>query len=73
MDRFDLECHIMNMHSIVDDLNNISYGVLEEQMTEDEITNALHGLAVMTEIKIKKLFNVFTQVFKLDDYNNGEF
>jgi hypothetical protein len=42
-------------------------------MTEDETVNALDGLAVMTEIKIKKLFNVFTQVFKLDDYNNGEF
>lgn len=66
MNRFDLEEHITNLHSIVDSLNDISYGVLEQGLSNDEIANAIDGLAVITKLKIDKLFNVFVQVFKLD-------
>lgn len=68
MDRFDLENHISNLHSIVDSLNDISFGILEADLDKDETVNAIDGLAVMTKLKIEKLFDVFTQVFELDQY-----
>jgi hypothetical protein len=71
MDRFDLEEQITKLYSLVDSINDISYGVLEGNLSTDEISNALDGLAVLTEVKIKKLFDVFTQVHGLDQYNNN--
>jgi hypothetical protein len=71
MDRFDLENHITNLHSIVDSLNDISYGILEGEFSRDEAVNAVDGLAVLTKVKIEKLFDVFIQVFELDQYNNS--
>jgi len=71
MDRFDLEDHISNLHSIVDSLNDISYGILEGEFSKDQTVNAVDGLAVLTKVKIEKLFDVFIQVFKLDQYNNS--
>lgn len=68
MDRFDLEDRITNLHSIVDALNDISFGILEADLDKDETVNAIDGLAVMTKLKIEKLFDVFTQVFELDQY-----
>lgn len=68
MDRFDLENHISNLHSIVDSLNDISFGVMEGNLDRDETSNAIDGLAVITKLKIEKLFDVFTQVFELDQY-----
>jgi hypothetical protein len=56
------------MHSIVDSLNDISYGILEGDFTKDETVNAIDGLAVLTKVKIEKLFDVFMQVFELDQY-----
>ncbi len=69
MDRFDLENEIMKLHTIVDSLNDISYGVLECDMDKDEIANALDGLAVLTEVRLNKLFDVFKQAYRLDEYN----
>jgi|694.fasta_scaffold38528_4 hypothetical protein len=68
MDRFDLENHITNLHSIVDSLNDISYGILEGEFTKDETVNAVDGLAVLTKAKIEKLFDTFVRVFELDGY-----
>ena len=68
MDRFDLEYHISNLHSVVDTLNDISYGILEGNLDKDETVNAIDGLAVVTKLKIEKLFDVFAQVFELDQY-----
>lgn len=69
MDRFDLENEIMKLHTIVDSLNDISYGVLECDMDKDEIANALDGLAVLTEVRLNKLFDIFKQAYRLDEYN----
>jgi hypothetical protein len=66
MDRFELEGQIMNLHSIIDSLNDISYGVLESDLSKDEVANAIEGLAVVTKLKIEKLFDVFVSVFNLD-------
>lgn len=67
MDRFDLENKITELHSIVDAMNDISYGILEEDISKDDIVNAVDGLAVITKLKIEKLFDTFVQVFGLDN------
>lgn len=68
MDRFDLEEGITNLHSIIDSLNDISYGIVECNLNNDEIVNAIDGLAVVTKLKIEKLFDTFTKVFMLDSH-----
>lgn len=70
MDRFDLENKINQTYHFVDTLNDISYGVLEIGMTNDEIVNAIDGLAVMLKLHTDKLFDTFTQVHKLDGYKD---
>jgi hypothetical protein len=72
MNRFELENQIMGLHSIVDSLNDISYGVLEADMTHDDITNAIDGLAVMVELKIARLFDAYKATFYLDEYCDCE-
>lgn len=72
MDRFELENQIMSLHSIVDSLNDISYGVLENEMSSDDISNVLNGLAIMVDLKISKLFDAYRTVFKLDEYCDYE-
>jgi hypothetical protein len=69
MDRFDLEEKINQTHNFVDTINDISYGIMEVGMTNDEIVNALDGLAVMLKLHTQKLFDTFVQVHKLDVYN----
>lgn len=71
MDRFDLENRITDLHSIVDALNDISFGILEADLDKDETVNAIDGLAVITKVKIEKLFDTFVQVFELDQYNKS--
>lgn len=69
-DRFDLESKITDTYHFVDHLNDLSYAVLEGNLSEDEIANALHGLAVLVKVHSDKLFEVFTQALKLDSYND---
>lgn len=72
MDKFDLETKITETHNFVDRLNDISYGVLELGMTNDEVANAIDGLAVLLKIHTDRLFDIFIQVHKLDKYNGLE-
>ena len=69
MDRFDLESKISETYNFVDRLNDISYGVLEMEMTNDEVANALDGLAVLLKVHTNRLFDTFVQVHKLDQHN----
>lgn len=71
MDRFDLENRITELYSIVDSMNDISYGILENDLSRDDTCNAIDGLAVVTKLKIEKLFDTFTQVFFLDQYRKN--
>jgi len=70
MDRFDLEEKINHTYNFIDTLNDISYGIMEVGMTNDEIVNALDGLAVMLKLHTQKLMDTFTQVHQLDQYAN---
>jgi hypothetical protein len=70
-DRYDLESKITDTYPFVDHLNDLSYAVLENNLTEDEIANALHGLAVLIKVHSDKLFQVFSESLKLDEYRDS--
>jgi len=70
-DRFELENEITNLHNIVADLDLLAEQVMEERVDTDEIANALIGLAVLTRMRVDRLFDVFMATFKLDDYKTA--
>lgn len=71
MDRFDLETKITKTSIFADHLRDLSYSILEHDLTTDEIANAIEGLAVLIESHERSLFDTFIQVFKLDGYHNA--
>ena len=71
MNRSDLENEIKKLYHIVDDVNDISYGVLEENLSKDDIANALDGVAVMTEIRIQRVLDTFMEVAYIKNGNDN--
>jgi hypothetical protein len=71
-DRFELENSIMNLHNVASDLDLLAESVLEERVSNDEIANAIIGLAVFTRLRVDALFETFRATFKLDNYNTGD-
>lgn len=69
-DRFDLESKITDTYNFINHLNDLSGAVIDGNLTEDEIANALNGLAVVLKCHTDKLFEIFTQALKLDNYND---
>ena len=68
--RFDLEEEISSLYNFSDQLGTLSEGILEHQLTHDEITNVLEGLKIMLNLKTQKLFDTMCQCFNLDQYND---
>lgn len=71
MDRFDLEDQIMKSNNIAEELEMIACAILEDQITSDELSNALIGLATIHRIRTGQLFECFKNVFELDEYNRN--
>ena len=68
-DRFDLESKITDTYNFVTHINDLSDSVLNSNLSEDEIVNALNGVAILLKCHTDKLFEIFTQSLKLDGYN----
>ena len=66
VDRFDLEQAIMEQTVISDDLDTLCSHILDNGIDVDKITNILTGIAAMHRIKNDALFDVYCQVFELD-------
>ncbi len=60
-DRFDFEEQIMECWSLCDHLNTLAEGVMEQDMTRDQVTNVLIGLNDLYQLKFNKLFDMFEQ------------
>jgi hypothetical protein len=60
-DRFDFEQQIMNCWNVTTDLRDLQEGVLESNMTKDQITNVLMGLEQLYQLRFDKLFGMFEQ------------
>jgi len=67
-DRFDLENDILALHNIADDIDVLAENIMNNDVTTDEIVNALIGLGVMARLKINKSFETFKDALKLDNY-----
>ncbi len=70
MDRFELEAKISRTSVFADHLRDLSSSILEHGLSNDEIVNAIEGLAVLIEAHERSLFDTFTRVFGLDGYQN---
>ena len=66
IDRFDLEQQIMACWNVTSDIETLFEGVVESDMTTDQIANILLGMKQLYELKFDKLFNTFEQLMKDD-------
>ena len=58
-DRFDHEQQIMDCWRVVDDLSTLAEGVMENNLTTDQITNIIIGMEAIYNLKFDKLFRTF--------------
>lgn len=63
-DRFDFEQEIMQCWNIVEELKVLHEGVLERDLTRDQISNILLGLGEMYQLRFEILFDTFEQSVK---------
>jgi hypothetical protein len=59
---FDLEQQILDCWTITSQLDTLVEGVLEHDMSTDQITNVLIGLKELYNLKFDKAFNTFEHV-----------
>lgn len=58
-DRFDFEQQIMSCWNITTDLKDLNEGVIESNLSKDQISNALMGIEQLYELRFNKLFQQF--------------
>jgi regulator of replication initiation timing len=58
-DRFDFEQQIQKCWMITDDISDVSEGILEHNLDQDQIVNALMGIKQLYELKFNKLWDLF--------------
>lgn len=61
---FDLEQQILDCWNITSELGTLVEGVLEKDLTTDQIANILIGLKDLYELKFDKAFSTFEKVHK---------
>lgn len=71
-DRFELENEISHLHVFADQLGTLSEGVLEHDLTSDEIVNGLEGLRVLITLHAQKMHDTMSQIFHLDEYRETD-
>jgi len=69
-DRFDLENEIMALNGFADNLATISEGILEHDLSNDEVVNAIEGIRVLLQLQSNKLMDTMCQCLKLDQYRD---
>jgi hypothetical protein len=68
--RFDLENEITALYNFSDNLGTLSEGIMEQDLSKDEIVNAIEGLRVLLTLQANKLLDTMSQCFKLDQYRD---
>lgn len=66
-DRFDLENNIMSCWNTKDDIDLLADAIANKSMTQDEIQNALLGIASLHQMRCQKLMDTFEDLI----YNNS--
>jgi hypothetical protein len=70
-DRFNLEEEISQLYNFADQLGTLSEGILEHNLSQDEVSSGLEGLKVLLTIHANKLSDTMSQCFKLDGYKES--
>ena len=60
--RFDFEQEIMGVWNIIEELKVLHEGVLERDLTNDQISNILSGMTELYQMKFEILFETFEQL-----------
>ena len=60
-DQFDFEQQIMSCWNVTTDLKDLNEGVLEGNLSKDQIANSLIGIEQLYNIRFDKLFRMFEQ------------
>ena len=60
--RFDFEQEIMQCWNVVEELKILHEGVFERDLTTDQISNILLGLAEIYQLRFEILFDTFEQL-----------
>ena len=71
-DRFDLENEINTLYAFGNQLSLLSEGILEHDLSNDEVVNVVEGLRVTLDLQAQKLHDTMAKCFKLDQYRNIE-
>jgi hypothetical protein len=61
---FDLEQELLSCWQITSDLKLLEEGILEKDMTRDDINNVVLGLRTLYELKFDKAWNSFEKITK---------
>ncbi len=61
---FDLEQQIMDCWGVVDDINTLYQGVVERDMTRDQVSNVLLGLNALYQLKFERCFETFERLLQ---------
>lgn len=69
--RFDLEQEINQLYNFADQIDLVCEGILEHNLTNDEITNALYGIKTLLNLQTNKLHDTMCQCFNLDNHKEG--
>ena len=64
VNRFDFEQQIMSAWNVVEDLKTLNEGVLERDLTRDQISNILLGMQELYQLKFDILFQNFEQLIR---------
>lgn len=62
--KLDLEQHILSCWNITKDIDLLMKGVLEKDMTPDEISNFLLGLKTIYDMRFEETFDCFEQLLR---------
>lgn len=61
-DRFSFEQQIFDCWNVTKDINTLFEGVVDRDMTQDQIANTLLGMQQLYELKFTKLFDMFEEL-----------
>tara|TARA_R110000822_G_scaffold242536_1_gene371608 strand:+ start:284 stop:598 length:315 start_codon:yes stop_codon:yes gene_type:complete len=61
-DRFDFEQQIMECWKITDEIKTVAEGITEDDLSTEQVSTIIHGLAGLYEMKFNKLWDCFEQV-----------
>jgi hypothetical protein len=70
--QFDLEQNIMNCWNICEDLDVLTEGVLERDLTADQIANVLMGLKQLYQLKFERTFENYELLLKQNAQKRNE-